>query len=93
MWKHLLELVVRAWRLAEDTAENKTAIKELQLQVEKLTDKVHLLAFELRRQVEREAHEREKLALRLENELLRFERGLPEARAKRLPERGRSQSD
>ena len=81
MWKHLFDLVVRGWSLFEETANNKAAIKELQLEVEQLTDKVQLLAFELQRVAERGDHEREKLALRLENELLRFERRLPAARS------------
>lgn len=81
MWKHLFALVVRGWNLFEETAQNKAAIKELQLEVEQLTDKVQLLAFELQRVAERDAHEREKLALRLENELLRFERRLPASRS------------
>jgi uncharacterized protein YoxC len=77
MWKHLYDLLVRGWHLAEDTAQNKAAIKELQLQVEDLTDKVQLLAFHFQSLAEREAQEREKLELRLENALLRFERRLP----------------
>jgi hypothetical protein len=64
-------------QLTEDAAQNKAAIKELQLQVEDLTDKVQLLAFHFQSLAEREAHEREKLELRLENALLRFERRLP----------------
>jgi hypothetical protein len=35
------------------------------------------LAYEVRRVQDEEKHEREKLALRLENELLKFERRLP----------------
>jgi uncharacterized protein YoxC len=77
MWKQFYELVLRGARLTEDTAENKAAIKQLQLQVEDLTDKVQLLAAELRRTSENEAHERRNLALQLENQLLRFERRLP----------------
>ncbi|CAN5800038.1 hypothetical protein BH23GEM3_BH23GEM3_02450 [soil metagenome] len=45
--------------------------------VRDLTAAVQLLARELERQRENEAHEREKMLLRLENELLRFERRLP----------------
>ena len=77
MWKQFFELVVRGARLTEDTAENKAAIKQLQHQVEDLTDKVHLLAAEMRRIAENEAHERRRMALELENQLLRFERRLP----------------
>ncbi len=42
-----------------------------------LTAVVHGAVHELRRVSEHDGHEREKLALRLENELLRFERRLP----------------
>lgn len=38
MWKQFYELVLRGARLTEDTAENKAAIKQLQLQVEDLND-------------------------------------------------------
>ena len=41
---------------------------------------VQRLAYELDRQRENETHEREKLALQLENILLRAERGLPATR-------------
>lgn len=38
------------------------------------------VAYELNRTNENERHEREKMALRLENELLKFERRLPSAK-------------
>lgn len=50
--------------------------------MDELTDKVQWLVFGLSRVAERDAHEREELALRLENELLRFERRLPEGKHK-----------
>lgn len=71
--------MLRGARLTEDTAENRASLKQLQLQVEDLADKVHLLAAELRRISENEAHERKALTLQLENQLLRFERRLPPA--------------
>ena len=43
---------------------------------------VRHLSYELRRVAETDAHEREKLALRLENVLLRFERRLPGEKSK-----------
>ncbi len=43
---------------------------------------VERLAHELHRVRENEAHEREKMALKLENELLRFERRLPSGKSK-----------
>jgi hypothetical protein len=80
MWKHLLTLTARFWRLAEDNERNETAIKELRQDLDGLADQVKCLAFELRRTQENDAHEREKLALRLANELLKFERRLPAPR-------------
>jgi hypothetical protein len=41
---------------------------------------MHWLVFEVRRTQENHAHEREKLALRLENEMLKLERRLPPPR-------------
>lgn len=47
-----------------------------------LTDEVRMLAASQRILAEHDAQEREKLLLRLENELLRFERRLPDAKRK-----------
>ncbi len=93
MWKQLLNLAGRFWRIAEDTEQNKTEIEELRHELRELSRVVDWLVFEwrrsaeneaheLRRVAEHEAHEREKLALRLENELLRFERRLPGGKPK-----------
>lgn len=40
------------------------------------------LAYEIQKTREEDRHEREKLALRLENELLKFERRLPSGKEK-----------
>ena len=48
--------------------------------MEQLTEAVRHLAYDLRYSLNDEKHEREKLMLKLENELLRFERRLPPAR-------------
>ena len=66
------------WRLLENTEQNKTEIKEIRKELRDLTAEVRSLAFDMRRLAEHDSHEREKLVLRLENELLRFERRLPE---------------
>ncbi len=52
-------------------------IKELRQELDDLTSAVERLAYEVRRNRENEAHEREKLVLRLENELLKFEHRIP----------------
>jgi hypothetical protein len=44
-----------------------------------LTAVVQRLAYKIHRISERETHERDKMQLRLENQLLRFERRLPSA--------------
>ncbi len=61
---------------ATDRAEP-VEIKELREELDDLTSAVERLAYEVRRGQENETHEREKLLLRLENELLKFERRLP----------------
>ncbi len=78
MLRQLYELAKQLFSLAQETQQNKADIKALQEQVEELTNVVQTLAFELRRARENEAHEREKMALRLENSLVRFERRLPQ---------------
>ncbi len=72
MW--LLDYVVDLLKLAEATRENKEEIKTLRRDLEELTIKVELVANDQRHQVE-------KLALRVENELLRFEKRLPPSRS------------
>jgi len=54
----------------------------MQRELEELTAAVRDLAYELRRNKENEMHERDKLLLKLENDLLRFERRLTSGRAK-----------
>jgi ABC-type transporter Mla subunit MlaD len=77
MWKHLFELLRNLLTLARVTEENRAEIKDLRLELRSLAAAVERLAFELRRATDNESHEREKLALQLENQLLRFERRLP----------------
>ena len=51
--------------------------KNLRQEVRDLTRAVERLAYEIHRVAEKDDHEHEKIALRLENELLRFEKRLP----------------
>ncbi len=74
MWKQLLDLAKKIAFLAQDTQKNKADIKDLQNQMEDLTETVRQMAHDIRRARENEAHEREKLLLRLEVALLRSER-------------------
>ena len=88
MWRQLLTLASRVWNLTEDTVQNKAEIKELRQQLDALAMEVRDLAHELGRVAEHEAHERERWVLKLENELLRFERRLPGTKQKLLPNGG-----
>ena len=73
----MLQVATRFWKVAEETQRNSTAIRELRQEVDDMGRILDPVLYELQRQKENEAHEREKLTLRLENELLRFERRLP----------------
>ena len=77
MWKHLFNLARHLLNLAQESERNRTAIKEVRQEMKELTAIVQRLAFEQRRISENEAHEREKLVLVLQNELLTIERRLP----------------
>ena len=77
MLKQLFEYLHRLFLLARETEENRSDIEGLQRRVEDLSLKVVALAGEIQRISEREQHEREKFALKVENALLRFERQLP----------------
>ena len=74
MWKQLWEIAKKIGFLAQDTQKNKSDIKTLQDQMEELTETVRQMAYDIRRDRENEAQEREKLLLRLEIALLRSER-------------------
>lgn len=63
--------------LAENTDRNRDDIKELQRQMKEMTSAFERLAYEVRRVSNKDDHEREKVILRLENELLKFARRLP----------------
>lgn len=73
MLKEIFSLFRSAVLLHREVQENARDIAELRSQLDKVTDDLQSLASQL----QDERHEREKLALRLENVLLRFERRLP----------------
>lgn len=76
MFTQLYELIKQLLLIARETQQNKAEIKELRHELKELTTIVQRLAFEIHRTSENEAHEREKLVLRLENHLLKYERRL-----------------
>jgi chromosome segregation ATPase len=67
MLKPLYDLTRQLLSLARDTQQNKADIRELQQQVEELTETVRRHNLELQHWRETEARERENLLLRLEN--------------------------
>jgi predicted nucleic acid-binding Zn-ribbon protein len=77
MWKQIFRMATKLLTLTEETERNKTEIKELRKELRELSSLVAGIVHELRRASENEAHEREKLVLRLQNEMLKFERRLP----------------
>jgi molecular chaperone GrpE (heat shock protein) len=79
MLKPVYDFAKQLLNLARDTQKNSSDIKELQKQVEVLTDRVVRLSFDLERYRESDKQDREMQLLRLENALLRFERRLPAA--------------
>ena len=81
MLKKLYELAKQLFVLVQESQRNKTEIKELRQESKELTVAVQRLAYEIHRVGENDTHEREKLALRFENELLKLERRLPSGTA------------
>jgi hypothetical protein len=73
----------------QDVQKLKADHKEFRQELRELLDIVRHLKFEQQRDRENATHEREKLLLRLENALLRFERRLPPG----SPPPGSSDSD
>ena len=67
----------RVATLAKDTDRNSQEIKEIRADIRDIYSKLERLAYEIQKTREEDRHEREKLALRLENEMLKFERRLP----------------
>ena len=65
-----------SWR---DVQENKESIARLRQGFDELSELVIKLQFEIQSVREEDRHEREKLLLKVENALLRFERLLPSA--------------
>ena len=76
LWQRLLDWAKYLLKHKEQTEKNTGDIKEQQQAFDEMTTFVQRLAFELERLRENDAHEREKLAMRLEIILLR-ERSLP----------------
>ena len=90
MWKQLYEIANLLFNLGKDLQQNRSDIKQLETdmrewarivekEIKRLDEAIQVLAHEIQRSHENEAHEREKLALRLEIALLRAGKELPPA--------------
>jgi hypothetical protein len=76
MWKRILELGAKLLTLGKELEQNRADIKEVRRDLLNLTLLVQRLSDEIKLTNQREANEREKLVLQLENELLKLERRL-----------------
>ncbi len=77
MWKQFWDLVSRVFLLTQETEKNKKDIAEMRQEIKNMSAAIERIIYEMHRNHENEAHEREKMALRLEIEILKFERRLP----------------
>jgi hypothetical protein len=84
MLKQVYDYVRQLLSVKHQTEQNTDDIRDLRQELKELTAAVQVLAFEVRRNQENDTHEREKMLLRLENALLKFERRLPPG--KRVPD-------
>jgi chromosome segregation ATPase len=88
MLRELFQYTRHLLQIKERTDQNTAEIKELREEVRKLSSAMERLVYEVRRVSEHEAHEREKMALRLEIELLKRERTLGPGSADEATETG-----
>jgi hypothetical protein len=80
VFKQLFDLGRQALFLLRDVEQNKQEIAKVRRELDETNSLVLQLAHELQRISEREVHERERLELRLENALLRFEKAISSAK-------------
>jgi chromosome segregation ATPase len=88
MFKQLDALARQLVTLMQDVQKLTAEQKEFRQELRALIDIVRQLKYEQQRDREKATHEREKLLLRLENALLRFERRLPPGCAAERADRG-----
>ena len=79
MFKQLFEYVQQLVFLGRNSQQNREDLEAMRRELQQTNALVMELAHKVERLSEREQLEREKLALQLENVLLRFERLLPRA--------------
>ena len=83
MWEKFLKAIKDIVFLSEQGRRNAEEIKELRKRIEELTLLNERLVFEIQRTRENEAHEREKLLLRLENIQSTEKKKLPRKKGKK----------
>ena len=77
MWQRIYNFGRLVFNLSEDLKKSRENAERLEQEVRDLTAVVRQLAFELQRTRENQAHEMEKIELRLKLELLQSGRELP----------------
>lgn len=80
MWKSLLYWARQQFVMGQKLDKVEADVEELRQELRDVMVVLRELAYEVRYDRETQNHEREKTMLRLENELLKFERRLPQAR-------------
>ncbi len=77
MWKQLGEFFRHVLFLTQEVQKSQEDIRRHEQEMREVKDALKLLAFEVSKLRDNEQHEREKMALRFEIELLRSGRQLP----------------
>jgi hypothetical protein len=77
MWKEFFELLKQIITLGKELDQNRADMKEMRRDLLNLTLVVQRLSDEIKMNSQKEGDEREKNILRLQNELLKFEKMLP----------------
>ena len=74
MWKKILSLLDSVLRLSQELERNRVEIKEIRKDLLELTLLIQRVSHQVNLNSQQETSEREKLALQIENQLLRFDR-------------------
>lgn len=77
MIKEIGEWITQIITLGKETQRNSDDIKQIRRQIDEMSRAIERLAYEVKRTQDQGQHKHETLALKLENELLKFEHRLP----------------
>lgn len=83
MWEKVWDVISKIATLTKDTDRNSQEIKEIRADIRDVYSKLERPAYEIQKTRDEDRHEREKIELRFENELLKFERRLPAGKAEK----------